>query len=177
MKLRTFSGLLVILIFPLTIFTAESPSRYQEEIEKIFLREAAKASRFKEAVQTARLLGYLEFMAADAFPKFHECLTKEKGWDYLNAKRRESLLNSCRGKGRIIAAGEVISPTIVTPAANEKQEQSINELKREVTDLKNLVERLSQDIKRNHDRLTDSLHNLERGLASVPPAENPSVGF
>lgn len=66
-------------------------------------------------------------------------------------------------------AADVLAPTIVTPAANEKQEQNINELKRELTELRNLVERLSQDLKRNHDRLVDSINNLERGLASVPP--------
>lgn len=171
MKLQEVVIILNLLIFPFCA-TAESLSRYQEGIEKIFLREAASSGRFKEAVQTARLLGYLEFMASDSFAKFHECMTKEKTWDYLGAKRRESLLNSCRGYGRVISgAGEGIAPAIVTPAANEKQEQNINELKRELTELRNLVERLSQDLKRNHDRLVDSINNLERGLASVPPAQ------
>lgn len=168
MKLQEIVIILGLVIFPFYV-TAESWSRYQEEIEKVFLREAAKANRFKEAVQTARLLGYLEFMDTEAFSKFHECLTKEKAWDYLSARGRESLLNSCRGKGRVIAAGEVISPTIVTPAVDEKQAQSINELKREMTELKNVVERLSQDIKQNHDRLSESIHNMERSLASPPP--------
>ncbi len=172
MKLQEIVIILGLLIFPFCV-TAESLSRYQEGIEKIFLREAASSSRFKEAVQTARLLGYLEFMASDSFTKFHECMAKEKTWDYLSAKRRESFLNGCRGYGRAIGGtAEGIAPTtIVAPAANEKQEQNINELKREVTELRNMVERLSQDLKRNHDRLVDSITNLERGLASVPPVQ------
>lgn len=171
MKLQDVVIVLSLLIFPFCA-TAESLSRYQEEIEKIFLKEAVSTSRFKEAVQTARLLGYLEFMAAESFAKFHECMTKEKTWNYLGAKRRESLLNSCRGRGRMMSGtADVLAPTIVTPAANEKQEQNINELKRELTELRNLVERLSQDLKRNHDRLVDSINNLERGLASVPPVQ------
>jgi uncharacterized coiled-coil protein SlyX len=172
MKLQGIAMVLGLLIFPFYA-SGESLSHYQEEIEKIFLREAVSTSRFKEAVQTARLLGYLEFMAAESFAKFHECMTKEKTWNYLSAKRRESLLNNCRGKGRMVSgAADVIAPTVMTPAANEKQEQNINELKRELTELRSLVERLSQDVKRNHDSLTDSIGNLERGIAS-PPAESP----
>lgn len=163
-----------LLLFSFTL-SAESLSGYQEDIQRIFLREAASKSQFTKAVQTARLLGYLEFMEPEAFPKFSQCMNKEKNWDMLSsAKAREHLLNSCRAQGRMVsgAPSPLLVPGTVSPAASQKQEQELVSIKRELSDIREMVEKLSKDMRQNQEKMTEALTQLSSRAPSqvAPPA-------
>ena len=153
---------------------AESLSNYQEDIQRIFLREAANKNQFIKAVQTARPLGYLEFMEAEAFPKFFQCMTKEKNWDTLLAKAREQLLNGCRAQGRLVssAPSPLFVPGAVSPAISQKQEQELMAIKRELSDIREMVEKLSKDMRQNQEKMADALDQLSSRAPSqlTPPA-------
>ncbi|OGQ63769.1 MAG: hypothetical protein A3G92_01280 [Deltaproteobacteria bacterium RIFCSPLOWO2_12_FULL_38_8] len=152
--------------------SAESLLNYKEEMQRIFVREAANKDNFTKAVQTARLLGYLEFMEPESFSGFHQCMSKEKNWDYLNAKKREQVLNSCRGQGRSIS-GITSTPSApaVSPAASQKQEQEMNSLRRDMNDLRNMIEKLTTEIRNNHDRMVETLNQFSRAPQSIQPPQ------
>ena len=154
---------------------AESLNSYQEDIQRIFLREAASKSQFTKAVQTARLLGYLEFMEVEAFPKFSQCMNKEKNWDTLSAKGREQLLNNCRAQGRMVssAPSPFLIPGAVSPAASQKQEQELTSIKRELSDIREMVEKLSQNVKQNQEKMTEALNQISRATSQVAPPSAP----
>ncbi|MBI3019199.1 MAG: hypothetical protein HYY61_04840 [Deltaproteobacteria bacterium] len=166
-------------LFPLFLFSAmgrtESLRNYQEDIQRIFLREAASKSQFIQAVQTARLLGYLEFMEPEAFSKFSQCMNKEKNWDVLSAKTREHLLNSCRTQGRMVSGspGPLFAPGVVSPAASQKQEQELTFIKRELSDIREMVEKLSQDVRQNQEKVTEALSQISRTPSQIAPPSAP----
>ncbi len=166
-------------VFPLflisTIGLAESLNSYQEDVQRIFLREAANKNQFTKAVQTARLLGYLEFMEAEAFPKFFQCMNKEKNWDMLSAKAREQLLNTCRAQGRMVssASSPLIVPGAVSPAASQKQEQDMSSIKRELSDIREMVERLSKEVRQNQEKMAEALSQISRTPSQIAPPSAP----
>ena len=151
-------------------YVAESLSSYQQTIETVFLREVANKNTFKQAVQTARLLGFLEYMSPDSFSRFHACISKYKNWDTLTAKGKQSALDACKAQGRNLA-GEIapVTPSIsaVSPAANSIQERELRELRKEILDLRNMVEKLQTQVKNNHDRTLETLHQISQ----TPPTE------
>ena len=168
-------------LFPLflSLFSAmgmaESLNSYQEDIQRIFLREAANKAQFTKAVQTARLLGYLEFMEPEAFSKFFQCMNKEKNWDTLSAKGREQLLNSCRAQGRMVssAPSPIFVPGAVSPATSQKQEQEFTFIKRELSDIREMVEKLSQNVKQNQEKMSEALDQISRTPSQMAPPVAP----
>ena len=171
-KLVLWAGL-PFFLFSMTS-RAESFRSYQEDIQKIFLREAASSSQFTKAVQTARLLGYLEFMEPEAFPKFFQCMNREKNWDILLAKAREQLLNGCRTQGRVVSGtpSPLFVPGAVSPAASQKQEQDMTSIRRELSDIREMVEKLSKDMRQNQEKMTEALNQISSRAPSqlTPPA-------
>ncbi len=155
---------------------AESMGSYQEDIQRIFIREAATQSQFTKAVQTARLLAYLEFMEPEAFSKFSQCMAKEKNWDVLSAKGREQALNRCRAQGRMVSSASsssFLAPAAVSPATNQKQEQDMASIKRELSDIREMVEKLSQAVKQNQEKTTEGIDRISSGQL---PSRAPSQG-
>lgn len=171
--MENFWNKYIILIIGLILLlgwkaSAETLSGYQEGIQRIFIREAANKNMFIKAVQTARLLGYLEFVESENFLKFHQCMSKEKGWEYLSAQKRQTTLNECRGYGRTIS-GVVfpVQPTLaVSPAAAQKQEQEIVSLRKDLDVLRSMIEKMSADIRNNQTQLLETLN--------IPPQRTPS---
>ena len=147
----------------------ETLSHFQEKIQETFLEEAGNQNKFKEGVQTARLLGYLEFISPDSFDAFHQCLITGKAWAYLSAKKREHLLNECRISGRSISSVSKGSSEVMSglrPAEAKKNEQWVQQLRTDVNDLRNMVEKLTKEVQNNHDRLFQSMNSLENNLKS-----------
>ena len=173
-KLGISITVFVVLGFVLSGFLsgprAETLSSYQESAQREFLREAANPRHFKKAVQTARLLGYLEFLEPKAFTGFHQCMETEKRWSYLSAKRRESLLNSCRAKGRAISAietSDIASPG-VRPAKEKRQEQTIQQLRSEIVEMRSALDNMTRMMREHQNRVTDALTAIRRDISSVP---------
>lgn len=160
-----------VICFPLTKTMAETLPSYQEEIQRLFLREAGSPGDFKKAVQTARLLGYLEFLPTEVFSEFQLCFKKENRWEYLSAKKREKLLNLCKGRGRALSS--VAEPTSVSiasvrPANEKKIEQQLNQVRAEIGELRTLFEKLSKEIRNQQDRILGALTQSE---ATAPSGE------
>lgn len=167
--MKTFRFLFAIILMP-ALGTAASLVSYQEEIQKQFLREAAKPATFKKGVQTARLLGLLEFLPPEGFGSFHACMKQEKHWDRLSARQRERILNECRLSGRVISSIEKRQNSgalgSIRPADAKRQQQDINQLRIDISELREIVENLSRDLKNNDDRILERLKGLQNNLTS-----------
>lgn len=150
---------------------AETLSGYQDQIQRVFLKEAANKNAFTKAVQTARLLGFLEFMEPESFSKFHQCMVKERNWEYLSAQKRQTVLNECRGYGRGISGTIATSsqPTFaISPAVTQKQEKEMDSIRKDIDQLRGMIERLSSDLRSNQDQVLDALNRLsQRAPAQV----------
>ncbi len=146
----------VILLFSFSLAEADTFLSYQEEIQKLFLKEASDQQAFKKAVQTARLLAYLEFMPLDTFGGFYQCLKKENQWAYLSEKKRERLLNLCRSQGREVSS---LAPA-VRPAEDKKWIQGISEIRTELADLRNQIARLSKETREQSLEVSQALTKL-----------------
>ncbi|MBI4041369.1 MAG: hypothetical protein HY390_05845 [Deltaproteobacteria bacterium] len=150
-------------------------SNYQDQIERIFLTEAGSAHHFKSAIQTARLLGLLEYMQPQDFSRFYGCISKEKGWEYLSAKKRQDQLNACKAQGRNLSGQGSFTPLTslsVTPAQDEKQEKEIKALRKEILELRNIVEKMSTQLKDNDDHTLELLNRVSRVPSAVIPSNS-----
>ena len=152
-------------LFPETLRT------FQDKIQEIFLQEAGNTSKFKEAVQTSRLLGYIEFIVPEMFDAFHQCLMSEKSWSYLSAKKRERLLNECRSSGRSVSSVTRFTDSggTVRPAENKKNEQTFQHLRSELNDLRTMIEKLTKEVQNNQDKIMQSLNTFENNLPRHEP--------
>lgn len=156
---------------------SETFNNYQTGIQTTFMREAANKNNFVKAVQTARLLAYLEFMEPESFNRFYQCMSKDGNWDYMSAKKREVLLNSCRAEGRSVSGAVVAGPvTTLSPALSQRREQETERLQKEIDDLRNLVEKLSVDVRNNQDQVMQTLQSFGQSAAPQPVREQAPVG-
>jgi len=154
---------LYLLVAGLVSLKAETYSDYQEETERLFLGEASKQRHFKKAIQTARLLGYLEYMSIDGFSSFHKCMKEEKRWEYLSAAKREKLLNRCHASGRSLSSSPLVVETrTVRPAEAERQTQSMSDLRGEISDLKNQMLSMKTEIKNAIQALHEKISSQQQ---------------
>lgn len=154
--------------------TVPSYRDYVKSIQRIFASEAAKRVKFSAAVQSARLLGILEFVEEDQFVKLYPCLAKGgKDWDDLNAKQRENVIDECKVlvKGRQLAGAPAEAKSSARPPAWEGNILTLVPIQDELNKLSSKVDRVESiltTLRNNQDNFDRSLRDISRSIATIP---------
>ncbi|MBI4042661.1 MAG: hypothetical protein HY391_04190 [Deltaproteobacteria bacterium] len=154
--------------------TVPSYRDYVKSIQRIFASEAAKRVKFTAAVQSARLLGILEFVDDDQFVKLYPCLAKGgKDWDDLNAKQRENVIDECKVlvKGRQLGGAPVEAKPPARPPAPEANILTLIPIQDELSKLSSKIDRIESiltTLRSNQDNFDRSLREISRSIAAIP---------
>ena len=71
------------------------------------------------------------------------------------------------------APGPIFVPGAASPATSQKQEQEFTFIKRELSDIREMVEKLSQNVKQNQEKMSEALDQISRTPSQMAPPVAP----